>query len=331
MKSKWRIHTRGSDGKEAVMVLDAEDRNALFDTLKQKGITASRVEKLHNEDARTDTRKDRAKIYRVGLFCFITVALCALVSWWFIKPTADKPKEEMEIQPASKPIPKAVVHTQNTMAKEEDIIKVEDEQLPPQKVGEIRDGYIKLASGELHKVRGIITNNLTSVKAKYAIFANHCENDIACLLTIQPGEGLVGTPRYNGRFTKNFLDSLNSPIIINEDDEPDVAELKQAVIEVKKDMKAAYDRGEDLEQIMLDTRAEYQKLFVFKQGMQRTVSEYVKNNEVSDEDIETYVEAANTMLAEKGIAPLKLGPILIQKIRLMKRNQEATLQSNSNP
>lgn len=191
--------------------------------------------------------------------------------------------------------------------------------LGPQKVGETRDGKILLPSGRLHTVKGVRTNDFTkATTGKYAIFNHDCENEIACMLTIEPGEGLVGTPSYNGRFKEEFLESLKEPIIIKADDSEEDKELKRNVIQAKIDLKDAMDRGEDIEQIMLDTRAEYQKLSIYKQELKWQIDELSKEEDCSTQDLEDLVEAANKLLAEKGIAPLKYGPLIKRKILMMK-------------
>jgi hypothetical protein len=137
-------------------------------------------------------------------------------------------------------------------------------------------------------------------------------------LTIQPGQGLVGTPRYNGRFTKEFLESLKKPIVINDDDSEEDKELKRNVNLAKQELKAAYDRGEDIEKIMLDTRREYQDLAMYKQELRQLIYEYKKTENPSDQDVEDYVTAANKLLEAKGIAPLNIGPISRRKLMMMR-------------
>ena len=199
-----------------------------------------------------------------------------------------------------------------------------DPNARPTKVGETLNGYIKLPSGRLHRVLGVVTNSATaSIKGKYEIFDHSCENEIAGFMAMEPGQGLVGTPRYNGRFTKDFLESLKHPIIVSQDDTPEDAALKRAVIQAKIDLKDAYDRGEDIEQIMLDTRKEMQDLARYKQELKQQLHEMVKgDSEMTTEEMEDLVNAANKMLDAKGIAPMKFGPLTRRKIMLM-REQEA--------
>lgn len=309
---QWTVNYRGNGGKQTSLVIEAEDRKGVLAELKKRGISATSI---HEGVAKKSSSASPMR----GLVAGALVVVIAVVAMYFIfknnaKPEA--PKESKKARaitelptPAPRPKPAPVVA---------EVKPEKPKELPPQKVGETRDGYIKLPSGRLHKVKGVITNTTAAVKGKYEIFDHHSENEIACLLTIQPGEGLVGTPRYNGRFTKDFLESLKTPIIVTADDSPEDAELKRNMIQAKIELKAAYDRGEDIEQIMLDTRKEYQKLSIFKMDMRQAINEYKQQEGVTDDDVEIYVQAANKLLEEKGIAPLKMGPITMQKIRMMK-------------
>ena len=72
---------------------------------------------------------------------------------------------------------------------------------------------------------------------------------------------------------------------------------------------------------MLDTRKEYQDLARYKMELQELINEYKKEEGVTDEDVEDFVQAANKKLEEKGIAPLNVGPITRQKIRMMRLQQ----------
>ena len=68
------------------------------------------------------------------------------------------------------------------------------------------------------------------------------------------------------------------------------------------------DRGEDIEQIMLDTRKEMQRLMVAKMQLKQIFYEERKKCK-TDQDVEELFGACNKILEEKGIAPLTYGPI----------------------
>lgn len=248
-----------------------------------------------------------------GILAGVVVVILACITLWILfgrnaaKDLNDKTGKSrsliQEVQPA-----KAATNALS-------VAKVEaPKELPPQKIGEIRDGYVKLPSGRLHRVKGIHTNKTAYVKSKYEIFQHRCDNEIAALLSLKPGGLIFGTPRYNGKFKQEFIESLKTPIIVTQDDSPEDAALKRSVNEAKIELKAALDRGEDIEQIMLDTRKELQDLGRYKMEIQHELNDFRKKEGVTTEDVEDFVKACNTMLEKKGIAPLNLGPFTKKKL-----------------
>ena len=162
------------------------------------------------------------------------------------------------------------------------------------------------------------TNNavLTRPKPKYAIFHHSCENLIAAYLTLTPGEGMIGSPILGDRFRPQFLKSLEEPIIVSADDSPEDAQLKRDMIATKIDLKARMDEGEDICKIISDTHREVQDLARYKVMLQKEIHEASKNSDMTMEDVDDLISAANQMLDAKGIAPITLGPIsrrLIQR------------------
>ncbi|MBO5906404.1 MAG: hypothetical protein J6Q84_08325 [Kiritimatiellae bacterium] len=322
---QWTVTYREKSGVKTSVVIEAEDRAGVFAELKQRGINAISIAEGVVKAPRRAKSSLGGGVTSKSVWAIVAAMVVAAIGVvvWLSLSTDDK----VEIEEAPKP---KAVKTPAPMPEKPKPVKVEKPEEPapvkidpnarPTKVGETVNGYIKLPSGRLHKVRGVITNSVSAIqtKGKYEIFEHHCENEIACLLTIQPGQGLVGTPRYNGRFTKEFLESLKKPIVINDDDSEEDKELKRNVNLAKQELKAAYDRGEDIEKIMLDTRREYQDLAMYKQELRQLIYEYKKTENPSDQDVEDYVTAANKLLEAKGIAPLNIGPISRRKLMMMR-------------
>lgn len=328
MMSSYLVTYRSKDGKPDQVVVEAEDRNALFAELSKRGISAVRIEETTGKvKPRKPSSAKGAKSPAVGkgLIAGLIVVAAAVGAYWFFtqgdseSPTEKKGKKVAKIAEVAPSLPSPV----KVEEPEPEPPKPIDPNARPTKVGETLNGYIKLPSGRLHRVLGVVTNSATaSIKGKYEIFDHSCENEIAGFMAMEPGQGLVGTPRYNGRFTKDFLESLKHPIIVSQDDTPEDAALKRAVIQAKIDLKDAYDRGEDIEQIMLDTRKEMQDLARYKQELKQQLHEIVKGDaEMTTEEMEYLVDAANKMLDAKGIAPMTFGPLTRRKIMLM-REQE---------
>jgi hypothetical protein len=88
----------------------------------------------------------------------------------------------------------------------------------PTKIGEVVNGYMMLADKTLHKIKPGATNTTISIKGRYAIFQHRCDNELAGILCAKPGSIVVGDPAYNKWFTKAFIESLKTPIIIKDDD-----------------------------------------------------------------------------------------------------------------
>ena len=194
-------------------------------------------------------------------------------------------------------------------------------ELPPQRVGEIRDGKMLLQSGRLHPVKGVTTGKVE--RAWSSIFPHPSENIIAGLLAAKPGAAFVGTPHYNGRFTQNFLKSLEEPIIVSRDDPEEIQQLKRAVIAAKIELKAAYDRGENIEEVLQESREELQRMSRYKQELKADIYQYTHKTEgITEQDVDDYIAAANTLLEAKGIAPIKKNWLTGLKLRMNQHKED---------
>ena len=313
------------------MSLEAESREAVFKELARRGLTAIRIQESNGKvKPRKTSPKGGSKPSGAfkGAIAGLIVVIAAVGAWYFLTQKQEttqpesKPKKTARIAEVT-PAPAAPKPVEE---KVEEPPKI-DPNARPTKVGETVNGYIKLPSGRIHRVLGVVTNSATaSIKGKYEIFDHACENEIAGFLSMEPGQGLVGTPRYNGRFKRDFLESLKHPIIVSKDDSPEDAALKRNVIQAKIELKEALDRGEDIEQIMLDTRREMQDLARYKQELKQQMHEMVKSSEgeMTTEEMQDLLDAANKMLDAKGIAPMTFGPLTRRKIMMMREQEAAT-------
>lgn len=194
--------------------------------------------------------------------------------------------------------------------------------LGPQKVGEVRDEYVLLPNGKLHRRRGIKTVKPGGVDRSHpaAIFDHSTDNEFAVILTLQPGETLIGGPMRHGRdYSQSFLESLKTPIVVSNDDTEEVQSLKRAVIETRLQMKEALDRGEDIGKIVEEAYVEAEKLSLYKDTLREQINEAVRNEDMTDEDLDALVSAANMMLEDKGIAPMKFGALTRARIRNLRK------------
>lgn len=148
------------------------------------------------------------------------------------------------------------------------------------------------------------------------IFKHASENQIAGLLKLEVGETVLGTMRYGKRFVDDFKKSLKDEIVITENDSDEDRILKEAVIETKKELLQRMNAGEDIGEIMSNTRKELQDIARYRQQIRQDLHAAIKNENMTEKDIDDFVAAANQILKEKNAKPLSFPSLLRRKIQL---------------
>ena len=302
---EFTVTYRLPNGHRTQTVIEAENRGDCIAKCNAKGISPIRL-----DIGATKEKTSHSSPSKIFLIAASVMTIVGVAVWFFLSdetPKVEKPAPEKPKIVKPKP-PKEVKRVAVETPKVEK--KLPKWKYPVERTNELN-------AVELRKWRAMHrpppgytnTTSLTEAPPKYAIFKHRSENEIAALLTMTPGETLVGTPVYTKRFTDDFLKSLENPIIATKEDSPEDAELKRAMVETKIELKARMDAGEDLGQILLDTRREYQELARYKFMLQNEINEIKKNPDATIQDVEDFVTAANQLLEQKGIAPIKLSPI----------------------
>lgn len=252
----------------------------------------------------------------------VVVVLGAAVAWLFwsggeTRQDAASTKERGRI----KEVKPAVAPTNPAPKKAEK--KVEIKKLPDGKIMKYVDGKEAWMfprqdyHGPIHTTR---VHHVETIEEK--CFKNKADRQIASLLMIRPGSSIVGNPRYEDTFVRDFLASFDNPAIPMPGDTDEEKELKRAVAEVKGDLKAKYDAGEDIAQIMIDTRKKLRELNTYKRELEAQLHNQVKDGTLSAADIEDYVTAANQMLSDRGIEPIKINGFIKHQIKLRNKAKE---------
>ena len=105
------------------------------------------------------------------------------------------------------------------------------------------------------------------------------------------------------------------------EDSQEIKDLKKIVADARKELKAAYDRGEDIDQIMFDSRNQFQDLATYRQSIESELRVAMKDIN-SENDFEDLVAAANQLLEKKGIAPTSLNSISKLKLKFMMKQKK---------
>ena len=199
----------------------------------------------------------------------------------------------------------------------------EKKALPPQRVGELRDGYRLLPDGTLHRVLGIITNTPPKMSLADKTFTHSADIELGNLLMVEPGDDLLGDTEgmYKG-FGKELDEALSEQLYYDADDTELQRELKDGVHELREELRRRRDAGEDIEKIMEETRDQLKELSLYRQELEDQVRE-LATDDLTQKDYEDLVNAANQMLEDRGIKPLEMPSTLKHAIRLRQIQENA--------
>lgn len=311
----YLITYRGKDGKLDQIQVEAADRNAVFAELEKRGIRAVRVEE---SDGKVKPRKPSsaggAKPPAVGRGVVAGLAVVAIAVGAFLFLNREQPKEQAEREDRK---PAKIAEATPAKPAAPAAAKPETPKpLPPQRIGETRDGKVLLPDGTLHVVKGVITSGVARVSLIDRTFKHDTDCMLAHLLTVEPGEGFVGDSEsiYSG-FEKEFLKALDDPIVYDKDDSDYVKELKAGVMAMRQELKDARARGESIERILIDTRDQLQQLGLYRQELEEQVLKMSEDG-MTQQDYDDLTAAANKMLEERGSKPLELPSTVKHAVRL---------------
>lgn len=159
------------------------------------------------------------------------------------------------------------------------------------------------------------------------VFSNIVDRQIAGILQMSPGDHSLVKPDYSDpEFLKQFQESLLHKITIKDDDPEWDKEIKQSVIDVKKELVERMAQGEKLGDILNGAMEEIERLTQYKNDLEKQVRTLIadKDGEFSESDVKELVAAANKMFEEKGIDPVSEDEFVSQNIRLIAAKQGLT-------
>ena len=314
----WSVTYRTKDGKQTVGVFEAESREALFKELSNKGIAAIRIEQGTSKRPQTITRQSAPNVLQ-GIAAGAIVIALATGAWYLLKQKHVEPVHNAKVNKPSRIVEATPKIPSISVAPEPESPAPEEVPYWERESPEGLTFRQKMKWNIHHRAPAAYTNNTSQTEQQpaYAIFDTRSENSIAALLTVPPGTSAVGDPEYELWFTRDFLKSLETPIIVTKDDTPEEAQLKRDMIATKIDLKARYDAGEDIALVMKEAREELQRLSVYRTEIESAFREMTSKPGITEQDIDDFVESANIMLEAKGIEPMTLGPIA--KRRLLRK------------
>ncbi len=303
---------------------EAQDRASLWSELKNRGITAISVEKAAEGGA-----AERKPAVVKGLVAgAVVVCLLAAVVYFFSGEQRPEPVVEQH-RKERKPLP-PVDPVVNPSPVEEKIIEPPKPAEPerPQRVGETRNGKVLLPNGQYHVVKGVVTSGVSQVTLIDRTFKHGTDCMLAHLLTVSPGASAIGdSESYFRGFEEEFLKTLDDPIVIEEDDDPYVKELKEGVKALRKELLDIKAEGDSIEETLIATRKQMQELSLYKKELEQQVLN-MSADDMSQKEYERLVQSANEMLAERGCDPLEMPETIKYAVRLRRFNEAMESKNN---
>lgn len=325
--SSYIVTYRDKSGNTDQVKIDAADRNAVFEELSKRGISAVRIEEATGKaKPRKPSSARGAKSPAVGkgiVAVVIVVAAAIGAFWFFTRGNSEAPTEESEKKTAkisevepSLPAPVEVEEPKPEPPK----------PLPPQRVGELRDGYRLLPSGRLHKVQGIITSGVERVSLADRTFNHDSDRMIAHVLLAEPGGIMLGDSESIMRgFNEAFERSLAEKIVIERDDSDEVRELKNAVLDARKELLDLMAKGRTAEEVMVEARNQLLELTLYREDLEKEVLRLAEDG-MSQKDYDELIAAANLMLQERGSKEIEMPKMVADAIELRYRHEEAKIE-----
>ena len=150
-------------------------------------------------------------------------------------------------------------------------------------------------------------------------FKYNAEEHIAFFLETEPGAVVFGEIPYGPKFVEDFKASLNEPVAILPDDSEEDRQLKRAVQETKEELRAQMEAGEDIAKIMKDSRRQLIELGRYKSALEDDLKKIARGGEFDEEEFTKFVNAANKMLQDKGLSPIKPTRMMYKMLELKAR------------
>lgn len=237
---------------------------------------------------------------------FVVFALVAGVVIFFITSkdpedsTTDKPKASGMITEVKPVIASNLVAE---VQREEPKPVVPKKRAIPDKVKPDEYGVLRWPGGARYIEEYYYhTNSVNPYAGQKVVFKHPSDVHVSTLLRLKPGQMILGGIKYDKFFDKAFVESLEEDIEFNDDDTEEERQAKEDVIEARKILKEAMDRGESPAKVMQETRDELLKMFQYKQDLAEQIAALKQNEDMTDADVLDLYEAANAMLRDKGIS-----------------------------
>ena len=335
----FTVTYRGKDGAKRVETVEAANRAECVAECKRRGIMPLGIQegqsgksaaspKSRRRDGGSHSQQ-RVPLTRKVVILAVAVLVVAGGVWWLLamRETTRPPVVKPAPAKVEKPVPRQPVAKPAAPPKEEpkeEPRKVVPKGTPmserkPPKTYRDENGILRYEGGARARDPNRphhVAQRLGPDPLNDPVFKTRPENEIAMLLTARPGDTILALCRYDDAFEAQFMSTLGHDLEVTEDDTPAHAELKRAMAETKKELAERIKNGEKLADILEETRSELRRLADYRRNMEKMVADAARNPENTEQDVADYLTAANKMLTDNGLKPIKSG--IVRKNILMR-------------
>lgn len=312
----FTVTYRGKDGSRVSEVVEAADKSACFAELSRRGVSAISVVE---GGVRKPARDGSSTLPKRAIFlAALVLVLVGVGVWLFSGGDAKRPAEIEKKTPKAIP---AVAPAATNRTAEGKLIK---RHRRPKSVQNLTASIGTLPDlPTLEKPKRVYGEINGSNIFPRALFKTREENHIAGLVSAKPGERCLLNGFMPGE-EERYLASLDVPVEMDESDTPQEREMREYMIELKKELKERVAEGEKITDIVQKARDDLNELANMRDKIGMKFNLLQKEGSV--EEIMQYYEEANGILAEYGMDPLKLRS---NKLELYQTYMERKKQENA--
>lgn len=269
------------------------------------------------------TRSVRPAVVRGMIAACVVVVGASIAAWWLMMNKPAPVREDAdgtasrrirEVTPSA--VPTNAVPVVKEKKKYSDLTDNEKLQFLREKFGDNPPPNIKPI---IYTLEHPPKRNFKAPTSKYAIFRHPCERKIAAFLSVRPGSFVMRPQTFDDRFDQDFVTAMLDKIEFTDDDTPEQRELKQAVIDSKKELAALVKQGQKPSEVMTEVSKQLYDLGQYQHNLRKEIIRANQNPDMSDRDVADMVTAANKMLSDKGLQPLRMPNMLARQLNLSRR------------
>jgi len=312
----WQVTYRGRDGKQGVEEFEAVSREALFAALKAKGINAIKVaESMPGKRSQRTAILPRGAtlagsparpVRRAIVWTIIGVAL-AITAWFIaIREGASSKNGSVGARRPSRLALNETASPSHTPSFEDDApANAQPVISTPTKQAEAVTPTKESATNEVSEAEAA---RIQKWKDKFAkrksIFNNASDQILGMIAGAPPGRDMPPLPIAKS-IDRDFMKSLETPIVINDEDSDRVKELKKSVMRLRDEiLEIKKSEGLSVYEILTQHQDLVRENAAIRVNAQREALEIYNSGDV--EAAQEYVDKMNEALDRLGAEAIRL-------------------------